>query len=258
MGKHAKPAASNLNVARSISSSSSPASSPSATKPGFFARRREAQHAAELSRQIAAQAARMAVWQKGDSDIADLIEAVETFRGSPEAAQQAGFLTAKGETVYLVGAGAALIEPRRPPAQWQSGSQGFSFHVAKGVTYRVGQTRGHIVQQEEQPTPIDTGTVIITDQRVVFEGSKATREWAFPKLLGVSNDPNLPWTALQVANRQKVSGFLYDHEHSQHIRFMLQLAIATFRDERPAMLAALQEERQQHATQRPIQGIAPS
>ena len=73
-----------------------------------------------------------------------------------------------GEVAFLQGDGAMLIEPRRLPGTWEGRSQGVSFRVAKGVRYRVGANKGHFVQGEEVPTPIDTGVVTITNLRVVF------------------------------------------------------------------------------------------
>jgi hypothetical protein len=32
---------------------------------------------------------------------------------------------------------------------------------------------------------IDEGVGVITDRRVVFQGARQTREWVFPKLIGV-------------------------------------------------------------------------
>lgn len=94
------------------------------------------------------------------------------------------------------------------------------------MRYRVGATRGHFVQGEERPTPIDTGVVVITNQRAVFMGSKQTREWLWAKLIGVIHSSDAPWTAISVSNREKTSGFLYDDEHSDDIRFRLDLAIS--------------------------------
>ena len=94
------------------------------------------------------------------------------------------------------------------------------------MRYRVGASRGTYVQGEERPTSIDTGVVVITNQRAAFMGEKQTREWSWAKLIGVTHAADAPWTAISVSNRQKTSGFAYDHEHSDDIRFRLDLAIS--------------------------------
>jgi hypothetical protein len=119
------------------------------------------------------------------------------------------------------------------------------------VRWHVGGTRGHTVQGEERPTPIDSGTVTITDQRVVFQGAKQAREWDYTKLLGYQHDPRLPWTAIQVSNRQKVSGVLYDNEHAEEFHFRLALALAHYHQDVAGFAQHLQAEIADHEQQRP-------
>ena len=68
----------------------------------------------------------------------------------------------------------------RGAGHWEGVSQGISVHVpgTRSMRYRVGANRGTFVQGEEQPTPIDRGTFVITTQRAVFIGAKQTREMA--------------------------------------------------------------------------------
>jgi hypothetical protein len=107
------------------------------------------------------------------------------------------------------------------------------------------------VQGDEVPAPIDTGTVTITNQRVVFQGAKQAREWAFTKLLGYQHDPALPWTAIQVSNRTKVSGVLYDREHADEFHFRLALALANYHDEVAGFAQQLRGEAEAHNEKRP-------
>lgn len=156
-----------------------------------------------------------------------------------------------GERALQVLSGASLIEPRRGPGHYQGGYSGFSFRIAKGVRYNVGGSRGTYMQGDESPMPIDTGTVTITDQRVVFQGTKHAREWSFAKLLGYENDANLPWTSLQVSDREKVSGFLYDREHTVGVRFRLALALAVYHGTTADFVAHVKEEMAQHDADKP-------
>src|ERR1700682_5764264 len=136
------------------------------------AKKRQSEHAQALS-----------LWQQEDSELRAMLDEAR----SQGVRAGLGLALKKGESAFQVLEGSALIEPRRLPGHWEGRSQGFSFKVAKGVRYRVGTSKGHYVQGDEVPTPIDTGTLTITDQRVVFQGTKATREWAFSKLLGVQH-----------------------------------------------------------------------
>lgn len=131
------------------------------------------------------------------------------------------------ETVLMTIDGVGLVEPRRAPSKWVGGSQGVSFRVAKGVSYRVGATRGHLVQGEETPTLIDQGTAVITDQRIIFLGSKRTTEWAFSKLLGFSLDDE-EMAIFNVSNRQKASGLLYGKANDSSVDALLSAVIARY------------------------------
>ena len=133
----------------------------------------------------------------------------------------------KGEVAYFIMDGVGLVEPRRAPSQWVGGSQGVSFKLAKGVRYRVGQTRGHMVQGEERPTVIDTGIGVVTNQRMVFVGSKRSTEWAYAKLLGFSLEMD-GMAIFNVSNRQKASGYAYPPEVDHRVDAVVSAAIAAF------------------------------
>jgi len=90
-----------------------------------------------------------------------------------------GFVLKPGEAAYLVLGGAALVEGNRLPGRWSGGSQGVSFRVMRGVSYRVGGTRGTYTQGDETLAAIDTGRVLVTNERAVFAGDLQTREWDF-------------------------------------------------------------------------------
>ena len=54
--------------------------------------------------------------------------------------------------------------------EWRSGSSGFSFRIAKGVTYRTGSSRGHMVVIGRHLAVEDSGFLTITSHRAVFTG----------------------------------------------------------------------------------------
>lgn len=64
-------------------------------------------------------------------------------------------------------------EPRRNAGHYEGKSSGISIPVAsiggRSVRYRVGASRGHYVQGAPVPTPVDTGTVYITNKRVISQ-----------------------------------------------------------------------------------------
>jgi hypothetical protein len=191
-------------------------------------------------------------WEVEGAELQSFLDLARTFNGlirtdDPRIALELH----ADECVYWVGQGASLIEPRRLPGQWQGGYSGFSFRIAKGVRWHVGGTRGHTVPGAEVPTPIDTGSVTITDRRVVFQGTKHVREWDYERLLGYQHDPTLPWTAIQVSNRKKVSGVLYDREHAEEFHFRLALGLAHFHHDVDGLVQHVQAEIADHDRRRP-------
>jgi hypothetical protein len=203
----------------------------------------------EAKKRLAEHDQALSLWQQEDSELREMLNEAR----SQGVRQGLGIALKKDESAFQVLDGSALIEPRRLPGHWEGRSQGFSFKVAKGVRYRVGTSKGHYVQGDEVPTPIDTGTLTITDQRVVFQGTKATREWAFSKLIGIQHVdlPKSPWTAIQVSNRQKTSGFLYTPAVAAGVRFRLDLAIAHYHGEVDEMIRALEAQLAEHARSGP-------
>lgn len=203
---------------------------------GLLEGRRKRKSEEELERQRAQQVALAEDRQRLVDELEGLIEDSRTNFGI----DAPGFEEKKGESTFAIMEGVALIEPRRQPGTVQGRSSGYSFRIAKGVNYRVGSSKGTYVSGPEVPTPIDVGTAFVTNQRVVFRGSKATREWAWSKLISLDHDDDLPWTSLPVSNRQKTSGLLYDEPNSLLVRYRLQQGLAHFQGEVEALTAELE------------------
>jgi hypothetical protein len=214
---------------------------------GFFEERRR--HKAEV-----VHAAALAEWQTADDGLRGFLS---TLSAGPSTSVE-GFLFKKAEAATLDYRGSVLLEPRRQPGHYTGGYSGFSFKITTGVRYHVGGTRGTYQPGPEVATVIDSGTITITNQRVVFRGTKQTREWAFAKLLGWSHDDPHPITYLQVSNRQKTSGFGYQADHAPLVRFRLAWAMALFSDQVDHLRLSLEDELKAHQTSRPQPLESPS
>lgn len=166
-------------------------------------------------------------------------------------------LLKKGE--HLVGklTGASLVEERSGRGTWQGGSHGVSIPIGsiggRSVRYRVGQTRGHYVQAAPVPTAVDTGTVFITNQRVVFQGAKQTRECAFSKLIGVQHDDSSGTTVISVSNRQKPTVLHYGQKVAGWFDFRIDLALAQFKGTVAELLQQVETELAHIEQSKPVQ-----
>jgi len=82
-----------------------------------------------------------------------------------------------------------------------------TFRVAQGVYLTGGGGKSYSPPAEEEMTAIDHGRATFTNKRVVFVGSKHTREWDFAKLLGATEVPGAG-VLMAVSSRQKMSGVM--------------------------------------------------
>ncbi|MDE2150119.1 MAG: hypothetical protein KGJ55_09910 [Gammaproteobacteria bacterium] len=90
-------------------------------------------------------------------------------------------LLQKGETAHWIEAG-NILEERVVNRRFVGGSQGMSFRIAKGVSYRVGSYRGHLVA-DKAVVPVSAGELILTNKRVIFRGDAKSFNIRLDKLL---------------------------------------------------------------------------
>ena len=86
------------------------------------------------------------------------------------------------QAVMTMSATLARNQTRR---QWVGGSSGFSFPIGHtGIRYRVGSYRGHPVEQTSL-TRLDTGTLVVSNQRLAFIGQAKSTSAPLQKLLHI-------------------------------------------------------------------------
>lgn len=105
----------------------------------------------------------------------------EIQNGNPPIVSVPNLVLQKSECAYWSESG-AIIEERVVRRRYQGGSQGFSFRIAKGVSYRVGGHRGSIVT-DTAAVPVSYGDLVITNKRLVFLGDKKSFSIKYDKLL---------------------------------------------------------------------------
>ena len=206
-------------------------------------------HRAKVAAEAYAKA--LGEWQGQRDGMAELIQTAETFEG----VASNDVMLRDSERLFLTVAGAALVGERRLPGQWKGKSQGFSIPVGsiggRSIRYRTGTSRGHLVQGAVVPAAVDTGTVFVTNQRVIFQGKKQTRECLFPKLIGFEHDADGS-TTFSVSNRQKPTTIHYGPAAAPTFDFRFDLALAHFRSEVPALVQTLQGYLAQIDATRPV------
>lgn len=145
-----------------------------------------------------------------DHDV-DLGAAPDAWRAVQVGLAQGGYFIQVGSTLLLKPGESALFEA--PVAllkevidrEFRGGSRGVSIPIGGGVRFRTGAVRGHVVTIGSHWANADTGTLTVTDQRVVYHGGRKTLEFPFAKLatLNIYTDA----IDLGVTSRQSTSSF---------------------------------------------------
>jgi hypothetical protein len=185
--------------------------------------------------------AEVAKWTTERDACAERLTLAKTYAGERSTA----IMLKPDEAVFATITGASLVEDRRGPGQWQGRSSGVSIPIGsiggRSIRYRTGSSRGHFVQGAPVPTPIDTGTLFVTNRRAVFQGLKQTRECRFDKLVAFQHAADGS-TIFSVSNRQKPTNVHYGPELSGWFDFRLDLALAHYRNETPTLVAQLEAD----------------
>jgi hypothetical protein len=194
----------------------------------FKAKRASAQqaHAAQKAQQAAASQA--ASWQAEHDGAAALLREASSPGGVPE-----GLVLHKGEGCVGTLTDCGLIEEQRGRGSFVAGSQGVSIPIGsiggKAIRYHVGATKGHYEQGKLAAQVVATGTLYITDQRLIFTGPTQTRECAFTKLVAVNRDDQAGTLTISVSNRQKPTVISFGPAVSGWVGFHVDLALSRWR-----------------------------
>ena len=129
-----------------------------------------------------------------------------------------------GEIVLWRGQG-QLHEAGKTPGRYVGSSQGFSIPLFAGVRYRVGAQRGTFVSGDPIQVYKEVGDVVLTTDRVLFNGMMNTKEWAFTKWNGAAASEDETDYIFHVSNRQKTSGVLFGARDGREFNRFLSCAL---------------------------------
>jgi hypothetical protein len=111
----------------------------------------------------------------------------------------------------------ATLARQRTRRQWVGGSSGFSFPIGHtGIRYRVGSYHGHPVEQQYL-AHLDTGTLVVTDQRIAFVGQARSSSAPLEKLLHVECYKD----AIAVFKEGRENADFYLVAQPQYVLFMI-------------------------------------
>jgi len=104
--------------------------------------------------------------------------------------------------------------------QYVGGSHGLSIPLGHGFRYRISSFRGHPIQSQFLGE-VDKGTLVVTNQRVVFLGSKRDVSTPIAKLLQVEPFSN----AVGIAREGKEARDIYLVSNPEYLVLYLQWVV---------------------------------
>ncbi|MFI9572043.1 hypothetical protein ACIG5D_11480 [Microbispora rosea] len=162
-----------------------------ANVPSRIPGRRERWAQRENGHRLRLYAAALAAWQRADAELRQMLASARAYRGRPPGDVPPSLRMRRGETLLWNAPGARMIELRHQPVLPPPGHAHLSLPE---LTWAAGQA------PLAQANVSDIGAVFVTNQRVVFHGSRHNREWAFAKLIGLAHDISASSTLMRVTN----------------------------------------------------------
>jgi hypothetical protein len=129
-------------------------------------------------------------------------------------------LVMKRDEIAVVQTPASLCR-YRTRTQYVGGSQGISIPLGRGFRYRISGFRSTPVRVESLVN-VDSGTLVVTNQRLVFLGSKKDVATPIAKLLQIEGFSN----ALGIGREGKESRDIYLLTHPAYIALYLQWVVS--------------------------------
>lgn len=202
-------------------------------------RRREKKRLAEAAQKRAAleeEAADLLRRAEANTELADLLSDPASIWD--ESDRDLSIIPKRGEEVLYQLRGVALVELRTVTRSYKGSSHGMSIRIAKGVYYRPGMHAGKITESPEEWKILDQGgAMVVSNQRIVYSGSRYSREFPFAKLVswGVELESRqftmpLYLITLPVSSRVRTSAIAFPASESDELRettlSVIQCAIA--------------------------------
>lgn len=193
------------------------------------------------------------VWQAERDALAELLE----FALNGPGGTAPGFVGQPGETVFVYMTNTSLVEERRQPGHYQAHSREIPTPFGFGIKTSGAASGRRYVQGPSVPTAIDTGTVYVTNRRLIFKGRQQTRECRFDRTIGVSHEPRRGVTVISVTNRQKPVVIQYGPKVAKWFSSKMDLGLAQYRGALEAEVARLTAELAQIDATRPVPQPSP-
>jgi len=210
----------------------------------------------KYQRALGNHSAQVALWNEEENQLSEMLTIVrDSIAGNSSKhfvdMNDYGFMLTKSEFPIAHLEGVSYLEIVRAPTRYGGGYGGVSFPIFGRVRLNTGRTRGKIIPGDESITPTDEGNALVTNERIMFTGSKRSHEWKFDKLISMSHTAH-GYTVFSPAGRGKPAGLGYGVSVSSQVQFRLELAAAFTLGTLERFEQELVAEQAHHRDQRPI------
>ncbi|MBO4164095.1 MULTISPECIES: hypothetical protein [Micromonospora] len=179
-------------------------------------------------------------WRRRDDELRRLRALAVGLRGSAAAGGGLPLALSPGESVLWTTPGVQLVELRHTT-------------VLPAPDLVVEADPGRLRHRLPDGVRVtDAGIAVVTNRRLVLVGGRGRRDWAYGRMTGLLHDPAAPVSLIQVLDRRQTSGLLLPAGVATEFRFVLTLAFADAIEQRPAVLAQLDELIAAHAEATPF------
>ena len=188
-------------------------------------------------------------WQS-DIEIFDTI--ISAFELAAKGEDAVSNLTVQkdGEVVLWRGQG-QYHQAGRGAGEYVGSSQGLSIPIGGGLRYRVGAMRGTYVSGDPVQKYAEVGDVVLTNQRVMFNGMFNTKEWLFSKWNGAAASSDESDYIFHVSNRQTTSGILFSQTDGRIFNRFLAAALMAAEDGIESTIAAIRKNAKEISSDKP-------
>lgn len=217
-------------------------------------KRRKAERA--LAENTARYTTELEKWNANDASLTEMIEIVDA--GINEKLDTVftdrsdyGFMLKTDEFPIGAVSQCGYIELVRAPSQHTGGYGGVSFPIFGGIRVNTGRFGGQTIPGSESMNMTDQGTALITNQRVMFQGTLRTHEWKFSKMMGMSHLPG-GITTFAMTTAGKPAGFGYGDAVAPQVQFRLEFAAALSLGTLERFRGELMVEKDKHDAEKPV------
>ncbi len=186
-------------------------------------------------------------WEEVEQQMEDMLNIVKTYKPSTDSTD---VILKNGEAQYYRLRGADLIEPRRAPMHRVGAYGGPTVHVGKVPIHMGAFYATQTKPRQDILTVVDSGTVVITNQRIIFKGNRYSKTLQLAKLVDYEDDPMSKTVTFFAETSSKSIGVSYGD--AKLFTTYVEMAIADMTNNRASLISKWESSIKEHQASKPL------